>query len=653
MNLTSKNLGKNPNQTRTQVFRNALYTYGKRAGTLKVIPGVRNTSVGNFLQNSRRKVYPMARFLGDIQALQSGNFLGQAIGRLGRVGTGAISGRLIDTAVRPLKLSPFFARQARVALGKQFSKSSNKIDRVVKDVTGIVFSGKVKVNGKAANEAVKRNLEVHKEAQRLLEMINARLHAYAPDISSGQYLIGMKDGLKKNQQDAINETVMMSQDRFAEMGLANFQGGNKFIYRDIFGFENPGEARNYLLSSIRKKDVFKARQGENFFFYGEIDVGGSPLFPWVHAVEYGGKLPFYRRKGYKRQGYAEHFYDKPMKDASGKTKNNKGFDKNTYVPDFQYVPPTMFIYRSAADALAAFRKAAQFDYLGDIDNSSTRYYNEWAAIAKKRGGMEKFYANETSFTRVSNTKNIVEDLYAMDKASSRKASFWSSMEQKIPGPRLEMAHGGFYSQELAQSIGLKYVPEELQFSIKIPNIAKDGGDYFSDKFLSSLSKVYVTTGGSRKNIVAALKKEIETNPASGNFLKERGTKIIGGEKSLNRFRRITGNKKLQIGDSAFVYTKKSQEAANRVYDYFRAIEYRHGNKGASPRRTSQYMKKMFDISYRRTGDNLTIYSKRKGKLPKNKTNNATSYTQYDSLTKSFLSDTDIKDIYSSTKGLGF
>ena len=43
------------------------------------------------------------------------------------------------------------------------------------------------------------------------------------------------------------------------------------------------------------------------------------------------------------------------------------------------------------------------------------------------------------------------------------------MEQKIPGPRTELAHGGFYSQELADAIGVKIVPEDFQYSFTIQN----------------------------------------------------------------------------------------------------------------------------------------------------------------------------------------
>ena len=646
--ITRPKIEKNKPGTRSGVFRDALYTYGKRAGTVKVLPGIRGTGVGNFFQNSRRKVYPIARGIGNIQALKSGNLVAQVVGRIGRIGSGAISGRLIDQAVRPIGLSPFFARQARVQLGRQLSKQ-NKFDKAFSDVVETVVQGKVKINQRAANRAVKRAIEVQKDAQALLNMINTNLHAYAPDVSSGQYLLGVKDGLKKHS-GLLNESAMLNQDKFEKMGIKNYQGGAKYVYRDIFGFEKPGEARSFLLSSINKNNVFRAKQGENFFFYGDIDVGGSPLFPWIHAVEYGGKLPYYRRKGRKRSGYDDQFYDgTKQKDKLGKIKNMSGFDKNTYVPDFQYVPPTMFIYRSAKDGLDMFKKLATFNYLGDIDQGSTRYYSQWQAIAKKKGGVNDFYANETSYTSVTNTKRIVEELYQLDKASSRKASFWSSMEQKIPGPRIESAHGGFYSSELQQALGLRYVPEEMKFSITIPDIKQDGGEPYSDKFLGNLAKVYVTTGGSKKNIISALQKEIANNPSAGNYLRASGMRTIKSEAGLPRFRKITGKRGLKVGDSVFIATARAQSEAERVYAYFQNIEYASGGKGASPRRASKFFKKTFDVSTRRTGNKVVVYSKRKGRTAggKQRQNNT---NKFDGLSKQYLSEIELDEVYRRTGG---
>ena len=130
-NITKKPPPKSSGGTRTQVFRTQLYRYGKLAGTAKVMPGISNTSVGRFLGDSRKRAYPLARAIGNVEALMGGNLLAQVIGRATRVGTGALSGRFIDMAVRPLGLPPFIARQARVQLGKRLSRET-KLDRHLK-----------------------------------------------------------------------------------------------------------------------------------------------------------------------------------------------------------------------------------------------------------------------------------------------------------------------------------------------------------------------------------------------------------------------------------------------------------------------------------------------------------------------------------------
>ena len=577
-NITKKKPPKQSGGSRSQVFRSALYTYGKRAGTIKVLPGVKNTGAGQFLSNSRRKVYPLARGIGSVNALLKGNMIAEVIGRAGRIGTGAVSGRLIDQGVRPMGLPPFIARQARVQLGKRLSQDT-KLDKMLRGTIQSTFGYKVKVNGPKANELVSSSVDVQKEAQLLLNMIETKLRAYAPDVSSGQYLLGTEDKRFSQGKKLLDESAMMNQDRFNQMGIKNFKGGNQFVYRDIFGFENPGEARTYLLSSIDKKNVKRSTRNQNDFFYGEIDVGGSPLFPWIHAIEYGGKLPYYRRTGYgsknaPNKGYKGHFMDAAMLENRGQediVKLNKSEPMNKYVPDFKYVPPTMFIYRSAMDGLASFRKLATIDYAGDIDNGSTKYYNAWLQIAKRKNGTSAFFKDETSYTKPGMTKSLVDDLYRMDQESSRQANFWSRMENKIPGPRVEMAHGNFYSQELAGAIGLEHIPESFQFRAEVLDLEKDGGQPHSAKFLSELSKTYIRTGGSKNKgaTIKAINLQIMNDRQRGNFLRSSGMKPI---KDTNRRRTlIKGGVRTNKKDrgSIFNNNRQSMGEAERLYNYFK------------------------------------------------------------------------------------
>jgi len=659
-NITKAKPPKKSGGTKSQVFRSGLYSYGKRAGTVKVLPGVKNTGVGRFLTNSRRNVYPLARGIGTFGALMQGNIKAELVGRFSRIATGSLSGRIIDQAVRPFGLPPFLARMARVQLGKQFSKE-NKYEKFLREGITTAFSGNVKIKGSAANNVVKKNTQVHKEAQLLLSMIDTRLRAYAPDVSSGQYVIGMDGRKTRGTQKKLNQSAMMSEERFKEMGIKNYQGGAKYAYRDIFGFEKPGEARSYLLSSIDMKNVFASKNDfADYFFYGEIDVGGSTLFPWIHAVEYGGKLPFYKRtgreyKGGKRvQGYDEHLMDSyKLANGLGALKENKGAKAGEYVPDYKYIPPSMFIYRAAADSLEKFKRAADFEYLGDIDKSSTRYFSQWQQMAKKKHGMDNFFKDETSYTRPSNTKDTLEALYRMDQETSRQASFWSRMEQKIPGPRVEMAHGNFYSQELASAIGLQHIPEEFKFRFRVADIATDGGQPHSAKFLAELAKTYVSTGGSKANVIKALDRQLQNNPHRGNMLRKKGLRTLRSEAGVARFIKRGGSKKSAVGDTVFMSTGISNREAERLYNYFKSTEAQLGNLGRKNQRTKSYIRSMYEFNVRREGNERVVYTR----LKQGRGDNASKAREadremYDKLSKSFLSTVELDEIYKGAMDLG-
>lgn len=667
-NITKKPPPKSSGGSRSKVFRTQLYRYGKLAGTAKVMPGIANTGVGRFLGDSRKRAYPLARFIGNAEAFMGGNMLQEVIGRATRVGTGALSGRLIDMAVRPLGLPPFIARQARVQLGKRLSRET-KLDRHLKNATQSVF-GNVKIDGKMSNEAVKRAIEVQKDAQKLLLRIEQRVRAYAPDVSSGQYIVGYNDGASKFAgQGLINEVAMNDQKKFEAMGIKNYQGGPKSVYRDIFGFEKPGEARRYLHASIDRDNVFRSHTGENFFFYGKIDVGGSPLFPWIHAVEYGGQLPYYSRTGRggkgvgNRQGYKDHFNSPAtMAGLSDELKQyNKGAKSGYSILHFKYIPPSMFIYRGAADALAAHRKTADFQYLGDIDQSSTRYFTMWNEIAKKRNAKSIFTKNQTSYTKPSNTKDTMDTLYRLDKASSRKADFHSRMEGKIPGPRVEMSHGNFYSQELAGAIGLELVPEEFKFRFTIPKGAQSPfeghGTPFTQQFIAKLAETYVKTGGKKDRVISEMKKQIMNDNHPGNMLRKQNLRIprTNTPKNLKRLQKITGKRNIVFGDPRVKYmmaSSKAQKEAERFYNLFTENRTSLKKMSRGTERTKEYLKSMYELRTKRQGDGYVVYSK----LKQSRGNKASKQTKadrskLDALSKEFLSDFEVDEIYRGIGGM--
>ena len=676
-NITKKPPPKSSGGTRTQVFRTQLYRYGKLAGTAKVMPGISNTSVGRFLGDSRKRAYPLARAIGNVEALMGGNLLAQVIGRATRVGTGALSGRFIDMAVRPLGLPPFIARQARVQLGKRLSRET-KLDRHLKNATQTVF-GTVKINGKASNEATKRIIEIQKDAQKLLMKIERRVRAYAPDVSSGQYFIGMDNlGTKTQREGLIDNVAMNSQAKFEKMGIKNFVGGPKYTYRDIFGFEKPGEARRFLHASIERDNVFRAHTGENFFFYGELNVGGSPLFPWIHAVEYGGKLPYYQRTGRGGKGGAQGYKDhlntgNAMENLSDLLKNyNKGAAKGQYsILKYRYVPPTMFIYRGAADSLAEHRTASDIQYLGDIDQSSTKYFTKWNEIARKRNAKSIFNKNQTSYTKPSNTKDTVDTLYKMNKATNRKANFRSRMEGKIPGPRVEMAHGSFYSQELAGAIGLEMVPEEFRFKFTIPKGVRSPfeghGTPFTQEFLGKLAETYVKSGGGRDDTIKRMTKQIMNDNHPGNMLRSRNLKTLTTKRSVAQGPGVISPSTLRSHRKKFgkviyndprskvmVANQQAQKEAARLYDMFSSTKTSIKSMGKGGERTKVIFRGMYQLQARRKGDGVVIYSKlRKGRGNKASKQSSAERTALEQLSKEFLSDMEVDEIYKGVMGMDF
>lgn len=50
------------------VFRTALYRYGKAAGTARVVPGLAGSRLAQGLANQRNLAYPVARWLGNLDA---------------------------------------------------------------------------------------------------------------------------------------------------------------------------------------------------------------------------------------------------------------------------------------------------------------------------------------------------------------------------------------------------------------------------------------------------------------------------------------------------------------------------------------------------------------------------------------------------------
>jgi hypothetical protein len=304
----------NKNKSNAEIFRDRFYSFGKKAGTAQAIPGIRGSNLGRSLQNQRALVYPIARGLGTAQSIgKEGNKVAALANRSFRIVSGSISGRIIESTVRPFNLGPIVGRLARIQLGKALSKN-NPIDNAVRKM-GLAVTGTVKIKGSALNSKIRRDPAIKKIAQKGLLLAERNIRAFAPDPSSGQYLVGMgkQKNIAKKYQGGIDMNLVNSTDAFKKHGFSEYIAKDKkYVHRDLFGFTEPGLARKFLHMSIQRRDVTATRgKYVDHFFKGEIRVGGD-MFPWIWALEYGGDVPYYAPKKYdkskKRRGWNDLYW---------------------------------------------------------------------------------------------------------------------------------------------------------------------------------------------------------------------------------------------------------------------------------------------------------------------------------------------------------
>ena len=156
--------GNKPKGKQTNTFQNFLYRYGKTSGTLKQMPGVRNLGVVQNFASARNLIYPAARMMGTgkaiTKALESGK-LSPLTERASRVGVGKLSGLGINALVQPLGLGPLPSRMLRIGIGKGLS--SNRRFRNFQNNAVAFVSGKMKINGSAANAHMKKQYKYWKK----------------------------------------------------------------------------------------------------------------------------------------------------------------------------------------------------------------------------------------------------------------------------------------------------------------------------------------------------------------------------------------------------------------------------------------------------------------------------------------------------------
>ena len=626
-----------PGKSNPEIFRSNLYKYGKAAGTARVIPGIAGTNFANILASQRNIAYPIARFLGNYDAFRKRGeqgqmgFIQRGIARAGRIVSGSITGRAIDAAIRPLgnfgggTFGPLASRALRVQLGKQLTKN-NPIDNMVNQVTNNVSSkAEAKVNGNKINFDIRKNTTVAREAQKVLEMAYANMLAMAPDVSTGQYNVGGRM-YKKN---VLNEQLMNDTDAFNKMGIAYRGKSGKREYRDIFGFKTPGQARATLLASI-DKDNIRPTKGRNVdaFFKGSIEVGGSiRSFPWIWAVEYGGDIPVHypvKRKGkhaLNRDSKGNAIYSERLKNISDPRQKKKIMDKfnmtnvedDTLIPVNHYIPPAFFIHRAAEKAARNADKMVVMQQVR-LTSPGSRYYDEWLKLSKRNSVMKKKPSYSDKFqTRAEKaaTRLLFRELYAQDRGPG--SNQFSNLEAAIPGPRVELAHGGFYSKELQEAIGINVVPEDFRFSFAFYTKKTD-----TAPVLKKALDVYIRKGGFsssyRKSVIQDVSDAISQVP---------GRKRKSEMENMEDAARYVG------------LFKKYEKAQGNVTDSM-------GQKG----RRAEYLDKVFQLSIKRSpgGRRAYVSLRRKQGSVKASKQRQIDQSKKQKLGDQIFSDLDIRDI---------
>jgi hypothetical protein len=645
--------GKGPSTA--EIFRNNLYKFGKFAGTAKVTPGLAGSSIANTLNRQRNLAYPIARWIGNFDTFSkrgqigAGGFLARGIARGGRIVSGSVSGRLINVAARPLgqfglgaQFGPLAARGFRIMLGKQLMKN-NPINNMVNSITSKVTAS-AKVNGKAINWKIRKDKNIQREAQKVLLMAHSNILAMAPDVSSGQYHVG---GPRKKDAQMLNKDLMMDVKNFNQLGIAYREDGKK-IFRDIFGFSQPGQARSFLLGSVNMNNM-RATKGTkvDHFFRGSIKVGGSERgFPWIWAVEYGGNIPVY----YPAKVKGKHALNrnelgnpinakflKEMDNVSKKkameeydiVKGRKKSNQEYYIPENEFIQPTFFIHRAAQRAAEKASKMTTMQQ-AKLTSPGSKYYADWLKLAKR--DMEKLKAKKMGyadkFVKKAAIKSAFRENYQLERGQG--ANFMSFMEQKIPGPRTELAHGNFYSKDVADAIGVKLVPEDMQYSFAFRTRQQD-----TAPVLKKAAEIYVRRGGNVKrayegrNIDTFHKQASKRDPVSNEI-----AKAIGKMPGRSRFS-----------------DEDNYEDARRYVNLFKNYNIAQGNVSNMQRR-KEYLDKVYDfsVSFTPGGRKATVkLRKKRGTVGGNK-NRQIERQKQEKLANDIFTQLDIEELMKEIGG---
>lgn len=489
-------------------FRNRLYKFGKTAGDVNAVVQ------SQFIKNARRSAYTYARGGGFVAAATSGDFRkkygsAQSLALRGaRVGVGRLSGMAINQVV-PRSLGPVLGRLARRELGGYISKSpmyqmANR--KIESKLTGFFNSDAV-----PHYQHVVTNMNIQEVLDLQIERTAQLIRASAPDISSGQYMLGVgasELGLNikdtRLRQDQYDEEAGMSFDENYKLktlkGYTN-TGTKKnpviskeYVEMDIFGFTEPGKARELLLKSVQtnRAKVPKAKKGKmgQQIFTGDVRVGTSrkngvtaDLFPWIWLVEYGGPIT--------------------QQVSSWSRKDNKPVVKDVK----KYIPPTLFVTRSvqAVNNMkfngAKVKVHMKAPRVGGVKNPVELMNNilsekgRYQQMIKKKGlAIEKdgriSYKPKSllaAMNRKGTGRHFSQGIKRENVAGRNRRFYKYNKKHDIAGVKVHNTHGVSYSQELQDAIGVKFAPDSITATVNFKNVGKiKGGVSAREKFLTSI-----------------------------------------------------------------------------------------------------------------------------------------------------------------------
>ena len=473
-------------------FRDDLYKFGKVSGEV-------NAFLQNpFLQSSRRTAYTTARAAGTLSALTTGDFkrkygsVQSSIIRGSRIATGRLSGLAIQQVV-PRSLGPIMGRQVRRELGKYISSSPfyRNLNKKIESTVAGFFNSYAQPQYNHVVKSMNTREFMDFQIARNEDLIRRS----APDISSGQYMLGVgAQDLGLNIKDKYLDQTMYDEDR-GQVFDENFtirsmiKPGRNAEYKtmDVFGFSEPGQAREFLLKSIHRQFV-KEGKSKKYLFKGGIRIGSSrkngtkaDLFPWIWLVEYGGPII------------------QPVNTWNGKRMVVKDIKK--------YIPPTLFVTRStiavnnmkikgakikintAMPRVAGFKNPLAYmqDVLGTRGAYGKQVRNQGMRV-KRKGGIS--YRNKSLFSALNRRdRGRHPDMgIKRDNIVGRNRRYYKYQQRHEPiGVKVHSTHGVQYSQELQDALGVSFAPAEINASIVFKNVGQiKGGVTGREKFLTDL-----------------------------------------------------------------------------------------------------------------------------------------------------------------------